>query len=344
MKLLLITDTHGHLDQIDALATRSNCIAIIHAGDFGFYDEQSPERLSERELNLQITHSEIPMNEKKEVLSFSLEKRLSFIRERLPLSQLPQYVNGEKQFRIPMYAVWGNHEDAEVVKKFYSGEYTIPNLHVLHDKNSFLVGGCHIFGIGGNLLLSQKFFQKPIAGGGGKIWSTLSQYLDLIDAAQSREVENDIRILVSHVSPGKEAFVSLVGACVGASFIISGHMGPPFTMCWNEFAIFSPEESTLRLERCVTEVCSLAEQVDQTARECASRLKDYFERCQGKTVFMGRRATVPRWYRDMIYVNLSDFDAGYAVLAVENGSISLETISTRGRMQRAWRTHDPDDA
>jgi predicted phosphodiesterase len=341
MKLLLITDTHGHLDQIDALATRSNCNAVIHAGDFGFYDEQSPERLSERELNLQITHSEIPMNEKKEVLSFSLEKKLSFIRERLPVSQLPQYVNGEKQFKIPMYAVWGNHEDAEVVKKFYSGEYTIPNLHVLHDKNSFLIGGCHIFGIGGNLLLSQKFFKKPIAGGGGKVWSTLSQYLDLIDAAQSHEVENDIRILVSHVSPGKEAFVSLVGACVGASFIISGHMGPPFTMCWNEFAIFSPEESTLRLERCVTEVCSLAEHVDQTARECASRLKDYFERCQGKTVFMGRRGTVPRWYRNMVYVNLSDFDAGHAVLAVENGSIRLETISTHGGCKEHGEPTDP---
>jgi predicted phosphodiesterase len=343
MRFLLITDTHGRLDNIDALAAETACDAVIHAGDLGFYDEQSAGRLSERELNLRIIHSELHDDEKRKALSLSADQKQGFVRERLPLSQLPQYLNGERQFTVPVYAVWGNHEDTEVVRKFYSGEYVVPNLHVLHDKSLLRADRCHILGIGGNLLMSRKFFQKPIAGGGGRVWTTLSQYLDLISVAESLESKSDIRILVSHVSPGKEAFVSLIGACVGASFIISGHMGPPFSMCWNEFAIREPEESTRRLEQSVAEVCAQSEQLDQTARESASRLKACLVRCQQETISMGRGLSAPRWYRDMFCVNLPDWNAGHAVLAVEQGSIHLETYAARDGWKANGEQADPPD-
>ena len=59
---------------------------------------------------------------------------------------------------------------------------------------------------------------------------------------------------------------------------------------------------------------------------------------------MGRRGTVPRWYSNMVYVNLSDFDAGHAVLAVEQGSLGLETISTRRGCKEYGEPTDPNDA
>ena len=334
MRLLLITDTHGSLDQINPLAEATACDGVIHAGDFGFYDDQSAHRLSERELNLRIIHSEIDATEKKEALALASGKKRDFVRERLPLSQLSQYLNGERQFAVPIYAVWGNHEDTEVVKKFYAGEYTVPNLCVLHDKSAFRAGGCQVFGVGGNLLMGRKFFQEPIAGGGGKVWTTLSQYVDLIGSAENQQPNSETRILVSHVSPGKEPFVSLVGACTGASFIISGHMGPPFSMCWNEFAIREPEESIRRLEQCVADVCGQSEQLDQIARESATKLRACFLRCQQEVIPIGRGLKAPRWYREMFCINLPDCHAGYAVLVVEHGSAHIDTCAIGGWNQQ----------
>jgi hypothetical protein len=59
MRLLLISDTHGHLEPIDQLARDSRADAVVHAGDFGFYDDQSVNRLGSRELFLRIVHSDL---------------------------------------------------------------------------------------------------------------------------------------------------------------------------------------------------------------------------------------------------------------------------------------------
>lgn len=58
MRFLLISDTHGDLGVINDLAGHVQLTRVIHAGDFGFYDDGSYERLSERELRL---HSDIPI-------------------------------------------------------------------------------------------------------------------------------------------------------------------------------------------------------------------------------------------------------------------------------------------
>jgi hypothetical protein len=46
--------------------------------------------------------------------------------------------------------------------------------------------------------------QRPIAGGGGKIWSTLSQYAELVQMVEKESAPDGPRLFVSHVSPGKE--------------------------------------------------------------------------------------------------------------------------------------------
>jgi len=60
MRLLLISDTHGRLAVIGELAHRVRADAVIHAGDFGFFDDGSFERLADRELRLHIAHSDLP--------------------------------------------------------------------------------------------------------------------------------------------------------------------------------------------------------------------------------------------------------------------------------------------
>src|SRR5262249_54929931 len=66
MRLLLLSDTHGHLTSIDALARDAGADAVVHAGDFGFYDEGSADRLEARELFLRVVHSELPPDQRKQ--------------------------------------------------------------------------------------------------------------------------------------------------------------------------------------------------------------------------------------------------------------------------------------
>lgn len=331
MKLLLITDTHGHLDSINALARETGADAVIHAGDLGFYDEGSADRMTRRELLLSVLHSELPMEAKKEAEKLEGPDLCGFVRQHGLLGQLPQFLSGEKAFEVPVYAVWGNHEDLAVAEKFYRGEYGIPNFHVLHEKQSFHLGCVHLFGLGGNFLVGKKLFQKPLAGGGGKIWSTFSQYLELLKTVEANATDGERRLFVSHVSPGKEPFMTLMGACTRADWLISGHMGPTCCQTWNEFAIREPEEAmqrvTDRLKEIADAVEGLGEGVLGPVREDLERLE---EAVTSDLTPIGRGQQAPRWYRDMLCINLPDAEDGYAVLTEEGGGLDLETCVRKG--------------
>ena len=70
MKILLISDTHGkNIDWISAYAEKVKADVCIHAGDFGFYDTNSVEAFSQRELFLQVKHSDIESAEKTHLLA-----------------------------------------------------------------------------------------------------------------------------------------------------------------------------------------------------------------------------------------------------------------------------------
>ncbi|WP_238585577.1 metallophosphoesterase family protein [Legionella quateirensis] len=58
-RILLISDTHGNLDIINEKVNQTQADMVIHAGDFGFYDEQSIYRLSHQSKG--ITLVSIPL-------------------------------------------------------------------------------------------------------------------------------------------------------------------------------------------------------------------------------------------------------------------------------------------
>ncbi len=70
MRVLLLSDTHGNIDIINQLVDKTKSEMVIHAGDFGFYDESSYRHLSSRELFLLITHSPL------EMITLSISKRI----------------------------------------------------------------------------------------------------------------------------------------------------------------------------------------------------------------------------------------------------------------------------
>lgn len=318
MRILLISDTHGKLDIINELATRTRADAVIHAGDFGFYDDLSYECLSERELGLHVRHSDLRRFEKEKILALPREERIQAMKDQCPLSDFSSFVRGQKQFEVPVYAVWGNHEDKALVDSLFRGKTKVNNLFVLHHRVTYRVGPVLIFGIGGNFLPGSKFLQRPIAGGAGKIWSTLAQYTDLIAMVEADNTHSGPRIFVSHVSPGREPFVELIAARANADFTVSGHMGAPTCMVWNPFAVSSVEEATRRQREALG-------RIHQTCLDKATARQDAIDRSfkligqhLSQEIHERAREIEPSWYRGMTHINLADAHVGYAILEIDN--------------------------
>lgn len=163
MRILLISDTHGNIDIINQLVDKTKVDMVIHAGDFGFYDETSYEHLSTRELFLLITHSTYRNN-------YAIDKQsnkdalITIVKNHKLLGDFSDYLNGEKQFSVPVYTVYGNHEDVGAIKKVK--KQPVYNFHLLDEDNIFSINennepAFQLFGLGGNFLVSQKRMDIP---------------------------------------------------------------------------------------------------------------------------------------------------------------------------------------
>ena len=89
MRFLLISDTHGKLWIINELVAKTQADAVIHAGDFGFYDDDSYERLSERERRLHVTHSTPPPTESERILALPREELTATLKAECPSRSAP---------------------------------------------------------------------------------------------------------------------------------------------------------------------------------------------------------------------------------------------------------------
>ena len=326
MRFLLISDTHGRLGVIDELTDRVRADAVIHAGDFGFFDEGSFERLSDRELRLHVAHSDLPRTERDRILALSRKDMIRTAREHRLLGAFQFFLEGIESFHVPVYAVWGNHEDKEVVDRLFHGDVAVTNLHILHHRRGYRVGPAFISGLGGNVLPGSKMMQRPIAGGGGKIWSALSQFSDLIQTVERDAAPAMVRIFVSHVSPGKEPFVELIGARTRADFTVSGHMGAPASMVWNAFAVSTVEEAEKRLRDGFDAVRESCLDTAKTDASWVAETLEFIGRVPEDTIDLGRGVKAPRWYRRMTHINLPDAHVGYAVLDIDETGSKLQTF------------------
>jgi len=164
MRFLLISDTHGKLGIINELARLFRADAVVHAGDFGFFDHGSFERLSYRELRLHVAHSDLLQTKKNQILALSRNNLIKAVREHHLLGGFQSYLDGVKSFQVTIYAVWGNHEDKDVVERLFSGDLTVENLHILNHRQSYQVGPAFVFGLGGNLLPGSKILVENTCG------------------------------------------------------------------------------------------------------------------------------------------------------------------------------------
>ncbi|WP_223636063.1 metallophosphoesterase [Corallococcus sp. EGB] len=302
MRLLLVSDTHGHLDIIERLAKEARADAVLHAGDFGFYDRESADRIESRELFLRVVHSALPADVKQRAKKLKGDALRAFIRQELPLSDLAEWLPAGRGFSLPMFGIWGNHEDGAVVASLLSGRQRVPNLTLLGTATH---GPFRFFGLGGNLLSERLGEDAPIDGGRGKIHATEKDLTALLDSARPR-VPGEVRVLVTHVSPGKEPLVALLASALDVDLTVSGHMGSPYGCVWDDFAIRGPAEAEARL-----------------AAAAAALPEPLRERLPVPASEDGRA----RWYRGTFHVNLPDAPDGYAVAELQDGRLRLETVS-----------------
>lgn len=256
-RILCIADIRGQLSSLNQLAQQYDATHILHTGDFGFYDESSLGRMTDKTLRHVIQYSPLihpstrsssfnthPSNDVANLRAAVQASEASVI------SELQDFLDGKKQLQIPVYTVWGACEDVRVLEKFRTQEYKIGNLNIVDESASKLlsVGGLNIrlLGLGGAVVLHKLFDngdgKSTIAGGQGTMWTTVLQIGELLHTADRVYSPNETRILMTHHSPGREGLLSQLAHTVKADFTLSAGLHFRYGSSYNDFSV-SPSPS-----------------------------------------------------------------------------------------------------
>jgi hypothetical protein len=163
----------------------------------------------------------------------------------LPLSELPQFLNGSLKLDVPVYTVWGACEDVRVLEKFRSSEYKVDKLHIIDEARSMLleIGGVklRLLGLGGAVVMHKLFDngegRTTIAGGQGTMWTTLLQMGELVDTANRVYDPTETRIFITHASPAREGILNQLSVTLKADFSISAGLHFRYGSSYNEFSV-----------------------------------------------------------------------------------------------------------
>ncbi|KAK0899923.1 hypothetical protein LTR02_009419 [Friedmanniomyces endolithicus] len=247
-RVLCIADVRGNLRQLNDHARNANADYIIHTGDFGFYDNASLDRIAEKTLKHVAQYSPLLSEPVKGDIARSgpqqsIKER--FQRERLPLSELPQFLNKTYTLDVPVYSVWGACEDVSVLEKLRSGEYKVDNLQVIDESHSRVldIGGVklRLLGLGGAVVMHKMFDngegRTTIAGGQGTMWTTLLQIGELIDTANRVYDPTETRVLITHASPAREGLLNQLSVTLKADFSVSAGLHFRYGSSYNEFSV-----------------------------------------------------------------------------------------------------------
>ncbi|KIP05805.1 hypothetical protein PHLGIDRAFT_24898 [Phlebiopsis gigantea 11061_1 CR5-6] len=246
-RLLCIADIRGRLSALNDLAREANACAIIHTGDFGFFEASSLDRINDRTLRHLTMYSPlIPSAQRTHLLA--PENPPAVIRSTVTislLSEFPLLLSGQIKLQVPVYTVWGACEDVTILEKFRSGAYAVDNLHILDEATTRVLdlGGVklRLLGLGG-ALVPHKMFDNgdgaaTIAGGQGTMWTTALQIGELVDTAQRVYDPTETRLLVTHASPGREGIIAQLSLVLKADLTMSAGLHFRYASSYNEFSV-----------------------------------------------------------------------------------------------------------
>ncbi|KAJ4468728.1 hypothetical protein J3R30DRAFT_1598991 [Lentinula aciculospora] len=252
-RILCIADIRGRLSAINDLAREVNAVAVIHTGDFGFFETNSLDRINDRTLRHLTMYSPLVAS----------AQRTHLLQQNTPLrnsvdisilTEFPLLVSGNLRLNIPVYTVWGACEDVVIMEKFRAKTYEVPNLNILDEATTHLLdlGGVklRLLGLGG-AVVPHKMFDNgdgsaTIAGGQGTMWTTTLQIGELVDTAQRIHDPSETRLLVTHASPGREGLIAQLALVCKADLTISAGLHFRYSTSWNEFSVLADYEGFRR--------------------------------------------------------------------------------------------------
>ncbi|KAL9941134.1 hypothetical protein V8E36_000622 [Tilletia maclaganii] len=199
-RILCVADVRGALSTLNTLAEEANAQAIIHTGDFGFYEAASLDRMGDRTLRHLVQYSSLITPAIRQALGLggtaaatgagsggpaggagpdpgnpnarsagAAQPSAAALREAIlnhpdPLfSEFPLLLNGKLRLNVPVFTVWGACEDVAVLERFRTGEYAVHNLHILDEASTRAVevGGVRLRLFGlGGAVVLHKLFDN----------------------------------------------------------------------------------------------------------------------------------------------------------------------------------------
>lgn len=344
-KVVCITETKGHIRMINDIAKRHNARAVIHTGDFGFYDADSHKHMNVKELRNMVQFGPLSgalRNKLGKVPDHELHKACSNV----SFSELGKFISGEERLEVPVYVVWGNQEDVSVLNKFADGSYHVPNLYILNQDSSFTISldgnTLRLFGLGGAFLY-HRFFDighgsPTTAGADGVMWSTLIQLGNLIDLSERYKDPNEVRILVTHVCPGKEGLVNVLANAIKADFTLSGALHGKFCHAYTDFSVRTLSNYLEHIGMAQVEIPRLWAHVLQALGEANIRESDRHA-VERVLAALKDKPQTEADLKHIWHLNLTDAKHGHMLLAVADGQLKVETVVDHGWSLSAAREH-----
>ncbi|KAG0056575.1 hypothetical protein BGZ83_004357 [Gryganskiella cystojenkinii] len=346
-KVLCVADLRGNLSQLNDLVDQTGAKLIIHCGDFGFYDADSLNKISDRTLKHLVQYSTlIPPALRTRLLQAtvtpdSLRSQIKASTTHI-LSELPLYLSGQKSFKVPVYTVWGACEDVSVLEKFRSGDYALENFNIIDESSTAVIdiGGVklRLFGLGG-AYAQHKLFDigdgvSTIAGGSGTMWTTALQIGQLVDTAQKVFDPTETRVLVSHASPGREGVLAQLSLVLKADFTISAGLHFRYGISYNEFGVQGDQE--LYRNKLLNSQKSFMDMWEGIKSHVESNISDeqriLLENCLAVVNRLPAVNSVPNdkdeaAFKNTWNFNLPDAASGLLILDINQGKIATETRS-----------------
>ncbi|CAG8502982.1 5742_t:CDS:10 [Dentiscutata erythropus] len=314
-KIICVADVRGNISQLNTLAKETGAVAVIHSGDFGFYENSSLDRISDRTLRHLVQYSTIiPPDLRSKLLdpNTSLQelRRTILESDRPLLSEFPLFIDGVERLIVPVYTVWDE-----------------ANSHLID------IGGVslRLFGLGG-AVVQHKLFDNgegvaTIAGGHGTMWTTILQIGELVDTATKVYDPTETRVLVTHASPGREGLLTQLSVVLRVDFTISAGLHFRYGISYNEFSVQrDPEAFRIKLETSRRSFYTMWDSVK-------TQVESYIDE-QQKVLLSNAFAVVDRVpiqgkeepaFRNMWNFNLPDAAFGWVLLDFKEGRISAET-------------------
>ncbi|CCJ28733.1 unnamed protein product, partial [Pneumocystis jirovecii] len=363
-RILCVADIRGNISFLNELSKKVNAQYIIHTGDFGFHDNSSLDRMSERYISFFIFFSPNSKRTLRHIVQYSplikpyyrskfttnnsIESiRNTISRSELIISELSLFLSGVKELLVPVYTIWGSCEDVHVLEKFRSGEYMIKNLHIIdeHSSKCLNVGDIklRLFGLGGAIIMHKLFDngegRTTIAGGQGTMWSTVLQMGELLHTADRVWDSSEVRIFVTHHSPGREGLLKQISLALKADFTISAGLHFRYGSSYNDFSV-TPSTAHY-LQKLATSRAQFMDVWETVKDEVELLVKDIQkdhlysvinlvesmpqeDMLKNETSFQNGEK-VDSAFKNTWNFNLPDATYGWVTLSISEGRISAET-------------------